>query len=142
MFFRKGKPVVLTLAYYECPMLCTLVLNALSKGIKELEWTPGNDFRLITVSIDPEETAALAKAKQERYLESLDKEAIPENSWKFLVGSENQIKKLADAVGFQYFYDGKQDEYAHPAVVFILSDKGMISQIFIRIRISRKVILN
>ena len=126
-YFQEDKPVVLTLAYYECPMLCTLVLNGLSKGIKKLDKIPGEDYQLLTVSIDPDETPQLAKAKRDRYLENIGK-GISKNSWKFLVGEQKQIKELANAVGFHYFYDQKQDEYAHTAVVFILTDKGVISR--------------
>ena len=125
--FQKDKPIVLTLAYYECPMLCTLVLNGLSETIKKLDWIPGKQYDLVTVSIDPEETSQLARAKRERYLESIGKGMV-QDGWKFLVGEEEQIKQLADAVGFHYFYDQKQDEYAHPAVVFVLTDQGVVSR--------------
>ena len=126
-FQKKGKPVVLTLAYYECPMLCTLVLNGLAKTVKELDWIPGYDYELVTISIDPDETAELAKAKRDRYLKNINKDE-KQCQWNFWVGEEVQIQRLADAVGFHYFYDKKQDEYAHPAVAFILTEEGLISR--------------
>ena len=126
--FQDGKPVVLTLAYYECPMLCTLVLNGISKAIKELDWVPGNEYQMLTISIDPEETPKLAKAKKDRYIQSLAKNDIHDGGWRFWVGNEKNIRQLADTVGFHYFYDQKQDEYAHPAVIFVLTDKGVISR--------------
>ena len=126
-FFWEGKPVLLTLAYYECPMLCTFVLNGLSKGLADLELTPGEDFQVITISIDPKETADLAALKKKNQTGAVGK-AFPEDGWVFLVGPGENSRKLADALGFQYYYDEERDEYAHPAVSFVLSDKGMITR--------------
>ena len=136
-FQKKGKPVVLTLAYYECPMLCTLVLNGLGKAVEELDWIPGDNYELLTISIDPNETAELANAKRDRYVKSIGKEKS-QCQWNFWVGKEEQIKRLADAVGFHYFYDKKQDEYAHPAVAFILTENGLISRYLYGIEFSAK----
>ncbi len=128
-YMQNGKPVVLTLAYYECPMLCTFVLNGISKAVTELGWSPGDRYEMLTVSIDPAETAALASAKKSVYLERLGETgAGPSANWSFWTGEQEQIKKLADAVGFQYFYDKKKGEYAHPAVVFVLTGEGVISR--------------
>ena len=125
--FRPGKPVLLTLAYYECPMLCTFVLNGLSKGLSELNFIPGTDFQMITISIDPKETWNLAATKQKNQQAAVGKK-FPEDGWQFLVGTQENIHRLADAVGFVYYYDRARDEYAHPAVSFVLSDKGMITR--------------
>lgn len=121
------RPVILVLAYYECPMLCTLVLNGIAKAVKELAWIPGNEFRLLTVSIDPAETVQLAWGKKERYLKFLDKPGA-ENGWNFLVGDSLTIANLAESIGFKYFYDDTRDEFAHPAVVTILTPQGRISR--------------
>jgi protein SCO1/2 len=121
------RPVILVLAYYECPMLCTLVLNGIAKAAKELAWVPGNEFRLLTVSIDPSETVQLAWGKKERYLKFLDKPGA-ENGWNFLVGDSLMIAGLAESIGFKYFYDETRDEFAHPAVVTILTPQGRISR--------------
>lgn len=121
------RPVILVLAYYECPMLCTLVLNGVAKAVKDLAWIPGNEFRLITVSIDPTETVQLAWGKKERYLKFLDKPGA-ENGWNFLVGDSLSIAGLAESIGFKYFYDAARDEFAHPAVVTILTPQGRISR--------------
>ena len=126
-YFGQGRPVVLVLAYYDCPMLCTLVLNGLAKGVDELGWTPGKEFSLITVSIDPAETAQLAAAKKKTLLESIGMSGT-DPGWVFHVGKEPEIKVLADAVGFKYFYDKKIKQFAHPAVVMVLSQDGMISR--------------
>ena len=126
-YFHHGKPVILVLAYYTCPMLCTLVLNGLSDGVKGLDWLPGKEFQMLTISIDPTETPELAAGKKSRYLDNLGKQGI-ENGWRFFVGAENQSKALAEAVGFKYYYDTEQKMYAHPAVVFILTEDGKISR--------------
>ncbi len=125
--FVQGKPVVLTLAYYECPMLCTFVLNALSKAVAELDWQPGDEYQMLTVSIDPEETPALAAAKRKVYVDSLNKGDIGDG-WRFWVGRQTEITSLAESVGFEYYYDARQDEFAHPAVVFVLTPEGVISR--------------
>ena len=126
-FFVPGRPVLLTLAYYECPMLCTFVLNGLSKAVGKVAFTPGSDFQMITVSIDPKETAGLAAQKKKNQIAAIGK-AIDENGWEFLIGSDENISRLAEAVGFRYYYDEARDEYAHPAVSFIITDQGVISR--------------
>lgn len=126
-YFHHGKPVILVLAYYTCPMLCTVVLNGLSDGVKSLAWFPGREFQMLTVSIDPSETAQLAAGKKSRYLDNFGKKGI-ENGWRFMVGAESQSKALAEALGFKYYYDTEQQMYAHPAVVFILTEDGRISR--------------
>ncbi len=126
-YFKKDKPVILVLAYYECPMLCNLVLNGLGQGIKDLSWTPGEKYEIITVSIDPLETAELAFSKRANYLKSINRPDL-EKGWDFLVGDDSQSKALTEAVGFKYYYIEDKDEYAHPAAIYILSDEGKISR--------------
>lgn len=127
-FFQAKKPVILTLAYYNCPALCGLVLNGLNDGMKGMDWTPGNQFQVINVSIDPKETPELAKAKKENYVRALGK---PEAAagWHFLTGSENQIKTLASQVGFGYRYDENKKDYAHGAGIFVLTPEGKVSRV-------------
>jgi protein SCO1/2 len=119
------RPVLLTLAYYRCPMLCGLMLNGVCNSAKALDLVPAKDYQILTVSIDPRETAELAMAKKTRYVEQFGKAGI-EQGWSFLVGSGENTKALADAVGFKYFYDAKRDEYAHPAVSYLISPEGKI----------------
>lgn len=126
-YFGEGKPVILTLAYSNCPMLCSIVLNGLTNGVRDLAWRPGNEFRMLTVSIDPLETVALARARKNRYLESVGKMGA-DDGWAFLVSPEDNTKTLADALGFIYYYDEERKEYAHPAVTFILTEDGVISR--------------
>jgi protein SCO1/2 len=126
-YFEQGQPVVLVLAYYTCPMLCNLVMNGLSDAVKEMDWLPGQEFSMLTVSIDPRETSFLAKAKKENYIAYLDRGDLAAG-WHFLVGPESQSRQLADAVGFQYRYDEDQQQYAHPAVLTILTEGGVVSR--------------
>jgi protein SCO1/2 len=126
-FFRPGKPVLLILAYYRCPMLCGLVLKGLTAGVSKLAFTPGQDFQMVTVSINPEEIYTLAAAKKKNLMAALNK-PVQKNGWVFLTGKAENSKKLADALGFQYYYLKERNEYAHPAVSFILTDEGIISR--------------
>jgi protein SCO1/2 len=120
-------PVILTLNYYACPMLCSMELNGLVEGIKGLDWTPGQQFQVVTVSIDPSEKPELAAAKKANYLKSLGMDGA-EAGWHFLTGEHDHIKQLADTVGFGYRYDPAQKQFAHGAAIFVLSPQGKISR--------------
>jgi len=123
--FSDGKPVLMTLNYYSCETLCSAQLNALLSGLKKLDWKPGKEFKILTVSIDPEETSDLARKKRKSYLEEL---GYPQAEWHFWVGRASQIKALADSVGFRYAYDPIAKQYAHPAVISFISTKGIVSR--------------
>jgi len=132
-FFSNGKPVILNLVYYECPMLCTMVLNGVTEGMKGLQWSVGKEFSVVTVSINPKDSSQMALAKKEVYLEEYFDGAqrssdLAKAGWYFLTGTEEQIKKLSTQVGFNYKYDAFQKQYAHPAVTFILTPEGVISR--------------
>jgi protein SCO1/2 len=126
-YFRPGHPVLLTLNYYRCPMLCTLELNGLVDGMKGLAWTPGDEFTVVTVSIDPRETPELARAKKQSYLESLGRPSA-EAGWHFLTGSPASIEALTKAVGFSYEYDKETDQYGHAAVVMLVTPEGRVGR--------------
>ncbi|MEZ4704912.1 MAG: SCO family protein [Bdellovibrionota bacterium] len=128
-FFGKGKPVVLNLVYYECPMLCTLVLNGITESLNKIKatWKPGEDYQMLSISIDHREIPEVAQVKREAYLKELKAQDHP-GAWRFLLGSEENVKKIADQIGFQYRYDQRMDEYAHPAVTFFLTESGKISR--------------
>lgn len=126
-YFNTGKPVILNLVYFQCPMLCNMVLNGMTTGVKGMEWIPGDKFQLVTVSINPSETYQLAGAKKQNYLNELGKPSA-EAGWHFLVGDSSQSKALADAVGFGYKYDEERKEFAHSAAAFILTPDGKISR--------------
>jgi protein SCO1/2 len=126
-FNQGGKPVILSLAYFECPNLCTFVLNGLTDALKGLDWVPGEKFEVVTVSIDPREKPALAKAKKGAYLASLGKPQAADG-WHFLTGDEDSIRKLADSVGFGYKWIAEDKQYAHSAALFLLTPDGRISR--------------
>lgn len=122
-----SKPVILTLVYYSCPMLCTQVLNGLNRSLKEIPMEMGRDFRVVTVSIDPTERPILAEAKQVMYAGMYGRPGAAEG-WHFLTGSEREIKQLANAVGFRYAYDPDSKQFAHASVIMILTPEGKISR--------------
>ena len=125
-YLDDGKPVLLTLNYYRCQMLCNLQLNALVPGIKGNGLSPSSDYRVVTVSIDPREGPAVAAGKRATYFKALGMGA--DVDWSFLTGTEDQIAQLADQVGFKYSYDAKTDQYAHGAAVYFLSPTGTITR--------------
>ncbi|MEX2396097.1 MAG: SCO family protein [Balneolales bacterium] len=126
-YLNNGRPVILNLVYYECPMLCNLLLNGLKQGVGELSWVPGNEYDILSVSISPAETHELAATKKANYLKDLD---IPgaERGWNFMTARESQVQQLADEVGFGYAYDEESGEYLHSASLIFLSEEGTISR--------------
>ena len=126
-YFGKGRPVIVNLGYYGCPMLCGLVLNGLTKGLKGLPYLPGREFDVVSVTIDPHEDTALAKKKRESILEELGKEGAGAG-WSFNTASEAEIKRLADAVGFGYRWDEKSKQWAHAAMIVVASPEGKIAR--------------
>lgn len=126
-YLGDGRPVVLVLAYYQCPMLCTLVLNGLTDGLRSLGWTVGENFRVVTVSIDPRDSAELAAEKQAAYLAEYGR-AVPPRGWDFLTGDEASVRRLADAVGFRYRWDEATGQYAHAAGAFVITPEGRLSR--------------
>jgi protein SCO1 len=124
-----GKPVVLTLVYYNCPMLCTQVLNALDRSMETMPLEIGKDFNVVTVSIDPTDRPAMADAKHAMYA-GMYRRPGAQYGWHFLTGDEPQIKQLADAVGFRYAYDPDSKQYAHASGITVLTPEGKISRYF------------
>ncbi|HJX26927.1 MAG TPA: SCO family protein, partial [Thermoanaerobaculia bacterium] len=121
------RPVALVLAYYECPMLCDLVLNGLTGSLKALTLNPGQDFEIVVVSIDPGENAALASEQKRQALARYNRSGT-ESGWHFLTGDQAAINELTNAVGFRYVYDADRDEYAHAAGVTVLTPEGRVSR--------------
>lgn len=124
-----SKPVILTLVYYNCPMLCTQVLNGLDRSLEQIPMSIGKDFNVVTVSIDPTEKPVLAEAKQAVYMGMYNRPGAAQG-WHFLTGEQSQIKQLADAVGFHYAYDPDSKQYAHASVIMLLTPEGKISRYF------------
>jgi protein SCO1/2 len=124
-----SKPVILVLAYYQCPRLCTLVLNGLVQGMLEMHLDAGKDFQVVTVSFDPREDWPLAASKKESYLHRYGRPGA-EAGWHFLTGQEDQIKRLTEAVGFRYRFDPVQNQFIHASGIMILTPRGKISRYF------------
>ena len=123
------KPVVLVLAYYQCPRLCTLVLNGLVQSMLEMNLDVGKDFNVVTLSFDPRENWQLAASKKEAYLGRYRRREA-KKGWHFLTGEPDAIKQLTDAVGFHYRYDADKDQFIHASGIMVLTPKGRISRYF------------
>jgi protein SCO1 len=121
------KPIILTLVYYNCPMLCTQVLNGVESGLKEIPMDIGKQFNVVTVSIDPTEGHVLAQVKQEMYTGMYGRPGAAQG-WHFLTGDEPQIKQLAAAAGFRYAYDPDTKQFAHASAIMIVTPEGKISR--------------
>jgi protein SCO1/2 len=124
-YFHGNRPVLFNFAYYRCPMLCTLVLSGMVDGMKQSPLAPGEDFEVMTLSIDPRETPELAAAKKSTHVEALGKPGAVAG-WHFLTGKEKQIARVADALGFRYHYNRATDDYSHAAAIFAISPDGKI----------------
>jgi len=126
-YFEDGKPVALNLVYFDCPMLCNVFLDGFTAALKDLDWTPGREFEIVTVSIDPKDDPNGAMAKRQFYIEKLGR---PEAAagWHFLTGEEKDIRALADAVGFNYRYDEEKKQFMHSACLFLATPEGHLSR--------------
>ena len=126
-YFTGDRPVLLTLGYYNCPMLCNLVLNGMVESVNEMDWTPGEEFEVVFVGIDPSETPELAALKKDSYVEAAGKNGAADG-WHFLTGNQDQIDRVAQAVGWGYRWDPKQQQFAHPAALVLVMPDGRVSR--------------
>jgi protein SCO1/2 len=135
-YFGK-RPVVMALAYYDCPMLCTQILNGMVRSLKTLTFEPGQEYDVLVVSFDPRERPPLAARKKESYLREFGR---PETSasWHFLTGDMKPIKDLTSAVGFRYVYDVHTSQYAHASAIYVVTPDGRMSRYFYGIEFSPK----
>ena len=126
------KPVVLALVYYDCPMLCTQVLNGMVTSFRVLPSQIGKEFDVVTISFDPRETPALAAAKKKVYVDYLpDKmHAQAASGWHFLTGDQANIERITDAVGFRYQYDEATKQFAHASGIMVATSEGKLSRYF------------
>lgn len=127
-YFGK-RPVILALVYYECPMLCTQVLNGVVSALGVVKFNAGTEFDMIAVSINPKEGPGLAAQKKQTYVDRYKRPGT-EQGFHFLTGTQASIDRLAQAVGFRYEYDAEIGQYAHGAGIEILTPKGVISKYF------------
>lgn len=127
--YFNGKPVILALVYYQCPLLCTQVLDGLLSSVQHISLLMGKDYRVLTVSIDPHDGPPDALEKHRLFTGEYGRDLTGEG-WHFLTGQNLQIHALADAVGFRYAYDSQSGQYAHPSAIMVLTPTGKISQYF------------
>jgi protein SCO1 len=121
------RPVVLAFVYYGCPMLCLQSLSSLGSTLGVMSETPGKDFEVVSISIDPRETPSMAFEKKRHYVERSGKPAIADG-WHYLTGTEDNIKRLTKAAGFRYVWDERTQQYAHPAGIVIATPHGKVSR--------------
>lgn len=127
--YFSDKPVILVLGYYECPMLCSMVRSGLVASLKALDFTVGQEFDVVIVSIDPQETAKVAEMKRRASMMDYERSAT-DDGWHFLIGAEESIKSLADSIGFRYAFDQNLDQYVHPSGIVVLTPQGKVSHYF------------
>lgn len=128
-FIDGKKPTIITLNYSNCPMLCSVQLDQLSKSLAELDLQIGRDFQMLTVSIDPKETPEVAAKTKAKYVDMLRRtQPTVEDGWAFCVAQQPMITRLADNLGFRYTYDSKTGEYYHPAMLAFVSPTGVITR--------------
>lgn len=125
--FEKGKPVLLNPLYYDCPVLCGVVADAVLAVAEDLVWSPGNEYEIISFSIDPAETPDQASQTKNRIMQEFSRTSA-ENGWHFLTGNEETIQELTEAIGFRYAYDEASDEYIHAASIQLISPEGVITR--------------
>ncbi|MFN2491492.1 MAG: SCO family protein [Pyrinomonadaceae bacterium] len=138
-YFGK-KPVVLSLVYYQCPMLCNQVLNGMVTSFRVMAFQPSQEFEVVTVSFDPRETATLAAAKKSTYVNYLPegRRANAINGWHFLTGDEENIKRVTEAVGFRYHFDAATNQFAHGSAIFVTTPQGKLARYFYGIEYSSR----
>jgi protein SCO1/2 len=128
-YFKGTKPVLLSLVFYKCPMLCNQILNGVLASARSQAFTVGKEYDILTVSFDPRETPALAAEKKASYIERYNRPGA-ESGWHFLTGDEVNIRRLTDAVGFIYNYDEKTDQFAHASGIMLLTPEGRLARYF------------
>jgi protein SCO1/2 len=133
--YFNGKPVILVMAYYRCPQLCTQVINGLLFGLQGVAFDAGDEFQVVVVSFDERETPELAAAKKASYVHAYGR-PHGETGWHFLTGQQASIDALTGAVGFRYRYDPKRDQFAHGSGIMLLTPQGKISRYFYGIKFS------
>jgi protein SCO1/2 len=136
-YFRRGKPVIISLVYYECPMLCNQILNGLVGSLEALRFSAGKEFEIVTVSFDPREGPEVAARKKETYLKRYGRAGADEG-WHFLTGDQTTIDALTRAVGFGYTWDERSQQFAHASAIMVATPQGRLSHYFYGIEYAPK----
>jgi protein SCO1/2 len=126
-YFSNSKPVILNLVYYNCPMLCNLVVTGLTEGLNKTSLALGEKYKIVTLSIDPKDTVLYAKKYKEKYLNMLNQKDVAQD-WSFLIGQDEAIKKVSESVGFGFRYNDETKQFAHSAAIFILTPEGKVAR--------------
>ena len=126
-YFGKGRPVVLNLVYYSCPLLCGMVLQGVVRSLKQVPYTPGQEIEVVTISFDPKENSALAAAKKNTIMQDYARPGS-DQGWHVLVDKDGNAKKLADQLGFRFKWDADSKQFAHPSVTIVLTPEGKVSR--------------
>jgi len=126
-YFNGEKPVLLAFVYYRCPMLCTLVLNGMNAAIKDIAWTPGEEYEVVVISFDHTETPQLAEVKKRAYVGDFGRPGTADG-FHFLVGEQEHVRRAAEAVGFPYRWSDESEQFEHPSAIFVITPDGQISQ--------------
>ena len=140
-YFQSGRPVILNLVYYTCPMLCGEELAGLSSALGVLRFTPGNEYEVVTVSINPDETPEVAAEKKKVFVDRMNERLEKKSDgtgWHFLTGQQAAIQQLADAVGFHYKRDTKTAQFIHSAAIMIVTPQGKLAQYYYGVEYSPK----
>jgi protein SCO1/2 len=140
-YFTAGRPVILNLAYYTCPMLCGEELAGMASALSVLRFTPGTEYEVVTVSINPDETPEVASEKKKIYIDRMNERLETKTDgagWHFLTGQPSEIQKLADAVGFHYKRDARTGQFIHSAAIMIATPQGKLAQYYYGVEFSPK----
>lgn len=138
-YFTGRKPILLSLVYYGCPGLCNFHLNGVTDAFKELDWNLGKEFDMVVISIDPSEDSKMAASKKKSHLKELGREEAA-SGWHFLTGTQENIQKIAQQVGFRYRWDEASKQWAHTAAMYVLSPEGKLSRYLYGIQFEPKTV--
>ena len=127
--YFKGKPVVLAMVYYSCPMLCNQILNGMLSSFRQVPFNAGEDYQIVAVSFNSRETPQLAANKKQTYVKAYNR-AGGDAGWHFLTGDDANIKRITDAVGFRYKWDEKTKQFAHASGIFVATPEGRLARYF------------
>jgi len=128
--FPGKRPVVLLLGYYRCPRMCGQVMEAAFRALSEVDLEPGQDYQVLSVSIDPRETPAIARERKDAFVGKLAKVGAADG-WRVLTGDEGPIRQLTDTVGFRYYWSEHQGQYAHPPAIVFLTPEGAVGRVIV-----------
>jgi protein SCO1/2 len=132
-YFDQGRPVILNLGYFGCPMLCGVIMNGMLEAMQETPMMPGEDYEVLTISFDPSEAPVLARLKKQNYIKEFGNPQAA-SGWHFLVGKQDAISRLTDSVGYEFKWNERRGEFAHPSALVILTPEGRISRYLYGVR--------